>query len=318
MEFYFHQLWSALFQPPLPANISTQEIAQDPNLDLILRMTSLFVSQHDVSSNSQKAQKNPLFERLNTSLSEGLSDALSPPRLVKALAQDSSQMDHPQSNLLIVTGNTNTSSPAPVVMGALFPGMPWATNPNDTEEEKKEWASKITTSHILFQLQPKFRLLRWTGSHVPLPADFIYLDDEATADGSNMQSLEEIAANNEISDKSYWIGPPERTKTGLHIDPDTRVAMLRTTAISNEGGDSGRYEDIGVQPNGDGDIGLEEESLFTVSQIAVFKAESGTHANVCSGETSTEKNDSRYGNQSHETKIEGEELAKRIQGFGST
>jgi hypothetical protein len=303
LEFYFHQLWSTLFQPPLPANISVQETAKrDHNPGSILRMISLFVSRDNASGDSQTAQKNPQIT-LDASSSQGLSDDLSLPRLIKALTHDSSQC-----NLIIILGNTSGPSPAPVVMGALFPDMPWATKPNDT-------ASKLAMSHILFQLQPKFRLLRWTRSHVPLPTDFIYLDDDAATGGTKMQSLKSIAAGDGISQESYWIGAPGGTRTGLHINPYTRMATLRTTTTSNK---SGKYEDIGLERNVDGDAGLEEEFSFTVNQIAAFKAESGTHANVCSGETSIEKDDPRYGNQSHETKIEGEELAKRIQGFGST
>lgn len=300
----------------MPANFRTQgTVERDPNLDRIIRMTSLFISQH----NSDKAQKIPLSETLDTSSSQVLSDNLSPSRLVKALLQDSSQPDHtPQCNLLIVLGNTSTASPAPVVMGALLPGMPWATNPDNTEEKKREETFKFTTSHIFFQLQPQFRLLRWTGSHIPLSTDFIRLDDEATANWNNVQLLKDFATDGEISRKSYWIGAPEGTKTGLHIDPDTRMATLRTSATPNDGGDSRRYEDIGVERDDNGDVGLEEEFLFTVDRIAVFKAESGTQANVCSGDILTGKDDSRYGHQENETRVEGEELAKRIQGFGST
>lgn len=316
MEFYFQQLWSTLFQPLMPANISTQETAkQDGNLDHILRMTSLLISQN----NSEKAPKNPLFERLDTSSSQWLNDDLSLSRLVKALTQGSSQSDHPlRCNLLIVLGNTSTPNPTPVVMGAIFPGIPWTTNPTDTEGKKREWESKLTTSHILFQLQPEFRLLRWIGSHMSLPADFICLDDKATGDGNNVQSLKDVVTDNEISRKSYWIGAPEGTKAGLHIDPDRRIATLRTSTTPNERGNSGRYQDIDVERDGDGDVGLEEEFLFTVSQIAAFKTEGGTHANVCSGETLTGKDYSRYEHQENEGRIEGKELAKRIQGFGSS
>lgn len=303
----------------MPANLSTQETAQqDPALDRILRMSSLFISQHNVSSDSQAVQKNPLIA-LDTSSSQGLSDDLSLSHLIKALAQDSSQPDYPpQFNLLLVLGKTSTPSPTQVVMGTFFPGMTWNTEPNDTEEKNREQASKLTTSHILFQLQPKFHLLQWTGSRMPLPTDFICLDNEATTDRTNMQSLKAIATDDEVSHASYWIGAPEGTKAGLHIDPHMRVATLRTTTTPNEGGSSGRYESIGAEQDGNGDASLEEEFSFTVSQIAIFKAASGTHVSACSGEILTEKDDPRYGHQVHETRIEGEELAKRIQGFGST
>lgn len=300
----------------MPANFRTQgTVERDPNLYRIIRMTSLFISQH----NSDKAQKIPLSETLDTSSSQVLSDNLSPSRLVKALLQDSSQPDHtPQCNLLIVLGNTSTPSPTPVVTGALIPGMPWATNPDNTEEKKREWASKLTCSHILFQLQPQFRLLRWTGSHMPLSTDFIRLDDEATADWNNVQLLKDVATDSGVSPESYWIGAPERTKNGLHIDPDTKIATLTTTTTPNESDERGRYEDIGLQRDGNDDAELEKEFLFRVDRIAVFRAESGTQERVCSGEILSGKDDSRYGQQGNESRVEREELAKRIQGFGST
>lgn len=278
-------------------------------------MTYWFISQHD----SQKSRNSPVFERLDTPSSQALSDDLSLSRLVKALSRDSSRPDHPaQYNILIVTGDTSMPIPTPVVIGAIFPDMPWATNPNNTEEKKLEGTSKLTTSHILFQLRPKFRLLRWTGLHMPPSTDFIRLDDETTADVKNIKSLKDIATDSKISQISYWIGSPEGTKTGLHIDPDTRVAILRTFVTPSNNGDGGRYEELGVERDVDGDAGLEEEFHFTASQIAVFKVESGTHANAYSSENSTRKDDPRYGNQGNETRLEGDELAKRIQGFGST
>ena len=299
----------------MSANISTQETAErDPNLDRILRMASWFISQHD----SQESHNSPVFERLDTPSSQVLSDDLSLSRLVKALSRDSSRPDHPaQYNILIVTGNTSMPIPTPVVTGVIFPDMPWATNPDNTEETKWEGTSKLTT-HILFQLRPEFRLLRWTGLHMPPSTDFIRLDDKTTANGKNIKSLKDIATDSKISQKSYWIGSPQGTKTGLHIDPDTRVAILRTFVTPSKSGDGGRYEELGVERDVDGDAGLEEEFHFTASQIAVFKVESGTHANVYSGENSTRKDDPRYGNQGNETRLEGDELAKRIQGFGST
>ena len=300
----------------MSANISTQETAErDPNLDRILRMTSWFISQHD----SQKSHNSPVFERLDTPSSQVLSDDMSLSRLVKALSRDSSRPDHPAKyNILIVTGNTSMPIPTPVVIGAVFPDMPWATNTDNTKEKKWEGSSKLTTSHILFQLRPKFRLLPWTGLHMPPSTDFIRLDHETTASGKDIKWLKDIATDSKISQKSYWIGSPEGTKPGLHIDPDTRVAILRTFVTPSESGDGGRYGELGVERDVDGDAGLEEEFHFTASQIAVFKVESGTHANVCSGENSTRKDDPRYGNQGNETRLEGDELAKRIQGFGST
>ena len=300
----------------MSANISTQETAErDPNLDRILRMTSWFISQHD----SQKSHNSPVFERLDTPSSQVLSDDMSLSRLVKALSRDSSRPDHPAKyNILIVTGNTSMPIPTPVVIGAVFPDMPWATNTDNTKEKKWEGSSKLTTSHILFQLRPKFRLLRWTGLHMPPSTDFIRLDHETTASGKDIKWLKDIATDSKISQKSYWIGSPEGTKPGLHIDPDTRVAILRTFVTPSESGDGGRYGELGVERDVDGDAGLEEEFHFTASQIAVFKVKSGTHANVCSGENSTRKDDPRYGNQGNETRLEGDELAKRIQGFGST
>lgn len=69
------------------------------------------------------------------------------------------------------------------------------------------------------------------------------------------------------------------------IDPDARIAPLKTIKTPTTRGSNGRYEEIGIEGNGgddDGDGGLKEESLgqneitFIISQVAVFKVEGDT------------------------------------------
>lgn len=53
-----------------------------------------------------------------------------------------------------------------------------------------------------------------------------------------------------------------------------------------------------------------------LSQVAIFKVEGGTGTYVGPGEIVRAKDDPRYGHHEHETRVEGEELVQRIQGFG--
>lgn len=115
-----------------------------------------------------------------------------------------------------------------MVMGAFCPSLICATEP-DGIEKKRGWDSKPTTSHIFFQFQPKFHLLRLTETHILLPIDFICFDDEITG-GTIMQSLKAIATDNNILPKHYWIGAPEGTEAGLRIDPGAMMPALRTVA----------------------------------------------------------------------------------------
>lgn len=67
-----------------------------------------------------------------------------------------------------------------------------------------------------------------------------------------MRLLKAVATDNDISPKAYWIVAPEGTKAGLRIDPGVRQAALMTIAIATSGS-SGRYEDMPLEGNGNGD-----------------------------------------------------------------
>jgi len=93
--------------------------------------------------------------------------------------------------LMLFTGDDVTSSTSETVFGA--------------------WFDPKAISHIFFQLQPQFHLIRWNGSQ-PLHLMEIF-------------SIEN--GDSWSSDGAYRIGHPEGQKTGLWVDPVCRTATLK-------------------------------------------------------------------------------------------
>ncbi|KAI0456657.1 hypothetical protein F5B21DRAFT_147321 [Xylaria acuta] len=77
-------------------------------------------------------------------------------------------------------------------------------------------ASSEKSAHILFQLRPTLRRLRWIKAKVWL-VDLIKTEGKLPTD-------ETVAS--EVSNSPYWIGGPMGLNVGLRIDPEKRTATL--------------------------------------------------------------------------------------------
>ena len=183
-------------------------------------------------------------------------------------------------HLILLTGNETVMTPL-TIMGAYFPSP----------------LSKPDTPHFLFQLRPKFRIYRWNGPHIPL-ANIINIEDD----------LE--------SAKPYRIGDPERKGAGLSIDAEMKSATLRSNTTDTNSGELVGYKLVCMNASdSDMKIGSNWEVAVKIDHFDTFRVMGGVDTNVASEGA---KNQYRYVQDATEETIKGEELSKRIQGFGPT
>jgi hypothetical protein len=231
------------------------------------------------------------------------SDDMTMTRLVKSLVQD------PHPHLVLFTGK-ETVTRAGTVVGAYFPGPLWSEA--NGGEEKREF--KAGTSYLLFQLEPQFRLLRWTSPHIPL-TNIIDTDGDVA-------SLEAIAASDETSpkfSKPYRIGDPEIKGVGLCIDPETKSATLTSISTDDDSGEGVWCKDAYIDgDSGDKTLNKNWDTTFKLDQLDILSVSGGIDANLATRRIIGAKDQARYLQEATEPKIKGEELTKRIQGFGST
>lgn len=269
----------------------------------ILGAISLFVPQPVVSSRSQTTMQDMriALEKLNHPSQR--SDDMTMTRLVKSLVQD------PHPHLVLFTGK-ETVTRAGTVVGAYFPGPLWSEA--NGGEEKREF--KAGTSYLLFQLEPQFRLLRWTSPHIPL-TNIIDTDGDVA-------SLEAIAASDETSpkfSKPYRIGDPEIKGVGLCIDPETKSATLTSISTDDDSGEGVWCKDAYIDgDSGDKTLNKNWDTTFKLDQLDILSVSGGIDANLATRRIIGAKDQARYLQEATEPKIKGEELTKRIQGFGST
>lgn len=223
-------------------------------------------------------------------------DDLTVARLVKTLGHNA----HP--HLMLLTSD-ETTTPA-TVLGAYFPGPLWL---NANGKDRRGF--KTGTSHILFQLEPEFRLLRWACPDIPL-TDIVNTHDEEL-------SFEAIAASENTSPTSntvYWIGDPEGTGPGLQIDPVARSALLTNNFTDANDGGVVWYEDLGRHS----DPGERWEVTVKLGQINFFRVSGRLDEDLATGRVFRARDHARYLREATKTRIAGEELRKRVLGFGST
>ena len=194
------------------------------------------------------------------------------------LVQSLEQDAHP--HLLLLTSSATVTTPL-TIMGAYFPSP----------------LSKPSTPHFLFQLQPQFRIYRWNGPHISL-ANIINIEDDLK------------------STETYRIGDPERKGASLGINPEIRLATLRSSTTVTFGGELIGYELVCMNgSDSDMESGSNWEVAVKIDHFDTFRVKGGVDTNVASDEA---KNHYRYVQDATEEKIKGEDLSKRIQGFGPT
>lgn len=228
--------------------------------------------------------------------------------------------------VLLFTGDEGTTTRKTIV-GVYFPGPLFITNASAKAKEKdgKGESEDNSPSYLLFQLQPRFRLLR--GDHrIPLQ-NLIHTKDPT-------MTLEDIATDSSrgLLDILYRIGEPENgyeSNSSLHIHPETKTVRL----VSGDGSWCG--EEVG---NNWGVIIRDcRMDIFAVTGGLIRGVKSGGRKRV---EDVLEVDDEDEGGkavglvrevesgtmmriedvlrtESQGARVVGEELKKRIQGFGS-
>ncbi|RAL05941.1 uncharacterized protein BO80DRAFT_440678 [Aspergillus ibericus CBS 121593] len=200
----FHQLWKVLFQPP--PNTPIQETAGSALPPRILSAISLFVSHSLRPAHCRPASQDT---RIALQKSEQTID-MTASSLVKALQRN------PRPKVILATDNGESMSPATVV-GVFIPSLLYGEG---------EDQPRAGTSHLLFQLLPEFRLLRWTETHTPL-VEFIKGGiDEGTP---SLQAIEAGACGM----SPYSIGDPQGSSGAIQIDPTTKSITFSRTAGAN-------------------------------------------------------------------------------------
>ena len=121
----------------------------------------------------------------------------------------------------------------------------------------------------------------------------------------------------EKATKSYRIGDPERKAAGLCIDPETKSATLTSNTTDTDSGDVVGYKPVCINSTNRG-IKLDSnwKVAVKIDHFEILRVKGGIGTNVASERANTLV---RYAPQhATEGRIKGEELSKRIQGFGST
>lgn len=129
-----------------------------------------------------------------------------------------------------------------------------------------------------------------------------------------------FTASEEPSSKAtipYRIGDPERKAVGLCIDPETNSATLTSNNSDIDSADVVRYKPFCIKST---DSSIQPDSNCTVAvkidHFEILRVTGRIDTNVASEGAN---NLDRYAPQyATEERIQGEELSKRIQGFGST
>jgi hypothetical protein len=266
----------------------------------LLRAISIFIPRpvFNIRSQSNVHDAKIAIEKF-TQPSQSLDD-ITLTRLVKNLAQD------PHPHVVLFTGNEIASAKV-TFLGAYFPGPLWVE-----ANEGKKHELKAGTSHILFQFGPRLRLLRYTNSHVPL-TDIISTDETV--------SLEAIAASDAESpnfSKPYRIGSPGREGHGLYIDPETRSVTLSKPPASGSGGKLW-YRDICMNgASSDATLNNTWEVTIKPFELKIFRVSGDLEDDFATRMIKRAEDQLRQMQEEMQPKITGEELMKRIQGFGST
>ncbi|KAI0438938.1 hypothetical protein F4803DRAFT_554568 [Xylaria telfairii] len=189
----FQQLWAVLFQP-LGSTVMTKLHLDEMKITSIGGVVLLFAPHINADVASVQITSNQdTHLRLDT-IPELSSDSrdTSMSRLSQGLS------NHSSAYVVLFTTDTNTSN---TTIGAYFP-----------------IASR--TPHILFQLRPRFCILRWSKPHVPR-VDLIRAEERV--------SLSEFVANkgSKLSDNTpYWIGNTLDLGAGLRVDPKNETTTL--------------------------------------------------------------------------------------------
>ncbi|KAI0555030.1 hypothetical protein F4679DRAFT_525795 [Xylaria curta] len=192
----FQQLWAVLFQPSDAIDMTKLQV-NEIGLNNIGGIVSLFVPPIDINSAGITS-----FNQRDTRLTLETATQVSPDSLDMSMSRlNGGISDYSSAYVVLFTTDADTSN---TVIGAFFP-IPSGT------------------THMLFQIQPSFRILQWAKAEIPR-AYLIKADAKA--------SLSEVTEN-EVSGPTdnapYWIGNPLEQGAGLRVDPSKEMVTLTNT-----------------------------------------------------------------------------------------
>ncbi|KAL3418043.1 hypothetical protein PVAG01_11052 [Phlyctema vagabunda] len=217
LQLRFYQLWSVLFQPSI-ANMDKSR----PTSVNCSGAISLFAPQIKMESHYHERgfeQDERFVLQLQAAGSEDIGD-----RLAQALLNDS-------AFVVLIRGDDPAGSRR-VIFGAYFPS---------TKGGEK---SRSDTSHLLFQLQPEFRLLEWMKTGVS-PAELIQINGHIVSLGRAVTPSPDSMGEH---------------SAGLQIDASNNVATLTS-------GDGKWYKDI----NGKGCNNLSCEATAKKNSVDIYR-----------------------------------------------
>ncbi|TRX89572.1 hypothetical protein FHL15_009481 [Xylaria flabelliformis] len=192
----FQQLWAVLFQPS-DAIDKTKPQVNEMELNSIGGIVSLFVPPIDDDSAGILR-----FNQRDTRLTLEATTQVSPDSLDTSMSRLSRGIsDDSSAYVVIFTDDASTSN---TVIGAFFP-IP----------------SK--TTHMIFQIQPRFRILRWEKTEL---SRLNLIKPDAKASLSEFAASEGSLSSNNAP---YWIGNPLEQGAGLWVDPNKGTATLINT-----------------------------------------------------------------------------------------
>ncbi|KAI1878205.1 uncharacterized protein JN550_000387 [Neoarthrinium moseri] len=240
----FHQLWAVLFQPleatdkarssQVPRTMSTHPDGA----------TSLFAPCITIENGNRqiKYEQDTRITLEEVHISPGPEDmALS--RLTQCLSH------HSSAHVVLFTSDASAAT-LRIVIGAYIPDDP---HKGGAEMADKKCEFRDDTSLVLFQLQPRFRLLQRANSGIHL--------SQLIRTGEIKVAVEESVTTTdpELLNTPYWIGNPSGQGTGLRIDPRKNTATL---ICGDERCDMELKKGVNTEPANHGDITIQNARMF--------------------------------------------------------
>ncbi|KAI0967782.1 hypothetical protein F4678DRAFT_482811 [Xylaria arbuscula] len=204
----FQQLWAVLFQPSGAADAS-KSLTNEAEQACIGGAISLF-APHFIVDHAGRQRPDSQDTRLMLETVQ-----VSPDSQDITMLRLSQNLSNNSTGHIVLFTTTVYSDIPKTTIGAYLPV------PSTDKVTSAYLPIQLDVSHVLFQLQPRFRLLRWVKPWIRL-GDLLRSEWKVS---SNKDVLEEDA------ELPYWVGAPRRD-IGLRVDPKERVATL--TSSKNE------------------------------------------------------------------------------------
>ncbi|PYI00041.1 hypothetical protein BO71DRAFT_478903 [Aspergillus ellipticus CBS 707.79] len=236
----FHQLWAVLFRLPMP-EVEGEGDAGEEVSPSILAAVSLFAPIPELYDFAQARSAHDLriaFRPVGSTSCLTFSD------VVKALENE----QNPQ--LILATNATSPGSSA-MIVGAFIPSSPSAMDNINRRT--------IGETHLLFQLQPEFRILKWTNPHSLLTSLINSTDETGPAE------VETTSA--EVSKKPYYIGEMGKQSARLHVDPEASTVTLYGSICEESSAAGYTYVTSHGNEDEDWEVAVEPSKMHVLSVV---------------------------------------------------